>query len=132
MLQLARRQSILQQIKNRPAKILRRRNAIGKKRIEIQVGMVESVQDSRSHRFIERHKIDHHSRFIGNRAAHQYLDKIIVPMSVLVVALSVRGAVFFRSQRRRIQPMAGAQHITSAKIRLHASPLYSAKISGVS
>ncbi len=63
MLQLARRQRIAQQRKDRPAKILRRRNAIGKQRIEIQVGVVESIQHPLAHRLIQRHQIHHHSRF---------------------------------------------------------------------
>ena len=93
MLKLARGQRILQQIKDRPAKILRRRHAIGKQRIEIQVGVVEPVEHSRPHHFIQRHQVHHHSRLRIDRAAHQHLNKIVVAVAMLVVALSIGRAV---------------------------------------
>ncbi len=127
MLQLARRQFILQQIKNRLAKILRRRNAIGKKRIEVQVGVIEPIQHSRPHRSSSATRFNHHSRFIGNRAAHQHLNKIIMPMAVRVVALSVRRLFSSAVSAGAMQPVAGAEHVTPAKIRLHASPLIFSK-----
>ena len=132
MLQIACGQRTAQQIKDRRAKILGRRHAIGKQRIEIQVGVVESIQYLRPHRSVELYQINNHSRLRVDRAAHQYFNEIVMSMAVLVVALSVGRAVCFCRERRRMQPVTGAEHVTAPKVRFHASPLYSAKISGVS
>jgi hypothetical protein len=48
---------------------------------------------ARVNRIVQRHQIHDHSRRRGHRAAHQHLDKIIVPVAVRVVALSVRRAI---------------------------------------
>ena len=102
MLQFARGQRIVQQIKDRRAEILRRRHAIGEQRIEIQVGVVETIQHLRSATVLSScHQINDHSRLRIDRAAHQNLNEIIVAVTVLVVAFSVRRAVLFRRERRQ-------------------------------
>ncbi len=94
--------------------------------------MVKTLENFASNRLIQCGHIHHHPRLPVHRAARQYLHNVIVPVAVGIVAFSICRPVLLGRERIALQPMAGAEHIPAAKIGSHASPLYSAKISGVS
>ncbi len=98
--------------------------------------MIESIEDLRLDRVIERHQIDHHSCLRVYRPAHQNFNKVIVTVAMIVVALAVRGAILFGGKSDRMQPVACAEHVAPAEVGfvqlVHSPPRYSAKISGVS
>ena len=53
----------------------------------------ESINHFGVDNFVERRKIDHHSRLQSNRAAHQHFYNVVVPMTEWIVALAVDGLV---------------------------------------
>ena len=65
-------------------------------------------------------------------AAGEHFNDIVVPVPVRVIALAISCAIFFLGERIGVQAVAGAHHVAAAEISLHASPRYSANISGVS
>ena len=154
MLEAPYRESVLQYFNHDERKILRRRNFFRKRRVKIQVSVIESLQHSLIHYPIQIRQVDYHSGFGIHRPAYEHFDHIVVAVPMRIVALSVCCPVFAHRQRIHVQPMACAERVTAAEkglcgfgIRVaHCprlsftpgtkdcprGPRYSAKISGVS
>jgi hypothetical protein len=103
-----------------------------KDRVKIQMSVVEAFDDLGVYHGIERREIHHHSRFRIHGSRNQHFYDVIMAMAVRMIALAIGGAILLGSQCVGMQTMAGAEQVTAAKVRVHASPRYSAKISGVS
>src|ERR1700761_2554467 len=94
--------------------------------------MIEALQDICSHSFIEFYQVDHHACVGINGAPRQHFDRIVMAMPVRVIAFAISHAIFFGREGVAMQTVARTQHVAPAEVGCHASPLYSAKISGVS
>ncbi len=97
--------------------------------------MIEAVNHFSLYDFIQFREVDHHAGFPVNRAADKHFDRVVMPVPKPVVAFAVGGAVLLAVESIGVQTMAGAEQVAPSEIGLgaaHTSPMYSAKISGVS
>src|SRR5271163_3649019 len=99
--------------------ILGGRDAVLEAREGVQIGVVEAIEEMGAGEGIEIGQIAEHSGERVELAAEGDLDRVVVAVTVRVVALAEDGAVALGIVGRGVQAMRGTEVIAAGEIDLH-------------
>jgi hypothetical protein len=90
--------------------------------INIEIGMVKSIDHVFLYATIQVGQIANHTRDWIHRAAHRNLNHIVMPMAVRIAALAVDFPVFLLAVGVGIQAMRCTEDVSPRQVSSHASP----------
>src|SRR6266568_7400805 len=119
---MSRMEAALQNLVDFGAQVLSGRHRIAKLIQAIQVGDPETLQDVAIHEHVQAGKIADHSAAGIHLTANGYLQSVVVPVTVGIVALAVNFLVLLRRKLIAVQAMRSREPVAPGEISLHSSP----------
>src|SRR5438876_12124970 len=119
---MSRMEAALQNLVDFGAQVLGSRNHIAKLIQAIQVGDTETLQDGAIHKRVQSGKIADHSGTGIHLTANGYLQGVVVPVTVGVVAFAVNFLVLLWRKLIAVQAMRSREPVAPGEISLHSSP----------
>src|ERR1035438_412552 len=85
--------------------------------------MIVAIEDLISHETVEVDEVADHSGLSADLSADCDFDRVVVAVSVRIIALAIRGAVFGLRHLVAMQAVRGGEHVAAGKVGLHGSRL---------
>jgi hypothetical protein len=122
LVQMRMTKAALQNMVNNHGQVFRGGDGGRELRQRIKVLMIEAFQNLGVHEPIQISQITNHARALIYRTANRDFERVVVPVSVGVVALALGRHIFDFRQGVAVQPMRCRKHVPPRQVCLHASP----------
>src|ERR1035438_6721051 len=102
--------TLLQNVEDDLGEIFRGRHECREVSKHIEVLMIEAIKNRVAHGFIEINQIANHSCFCADLTTHCHGQRVVMSVSIRIVALAVSCAVLLVSKRVRMQTVGSSKH----------------------
>src|SRR5581483_4402517 len=122
LLQMSGAEAAMQNVINLSTQVFCRGNVSFELRAKVQILVVEALQHLSFDKMIEIHKIADHSRARIYLAADGYFKRVVMTVTIGIIALAVRAAIFLLRQLLAVQAVRRRKHIAACEMSFHGSP----------
>src|SRR5437879_2131822 len=109
----------LQNIVDDGAKVLGCGYGLGKFWPHIEILQIETSDNFPLHTFVQINQIADHARTLIHLPAEGDFERVVMPVSMRIIALAVGHAIFFAGHRIAVQAVRGGEAITTTQMGLH-------------